>query len=180
MKGIVFTTFNDMLEQKIGLEMWGDLLGSVQPESGGAYTSAADFSDQELLDIAAKLSNKADTPVIDLVNGFGQYLFHVLAFKLSVFTNEMPNLMEFLKSIDDVIRKEVRKPYQNSNLPSIDKEQPKENSLTLPYHPTRKLCHLAECLINGATEHYETNVKASETAHIHNSAEKCTFFTRTL
>jgi hypothetical protein len=180
MKGIVFTAFNDMVEQKIGIEMWEDLLASARPDSGGVYTSVADFPDQELLDMVAELSTKTGTPVVDLINGFGQYLFHVLVFKHSVFTDEKPNLMEFLKSIENVIHKEVRKLYHNPNLPSIDWEQPEENSLILHYHSPRKLCHLAQGLIKGAAEHYETNIKISETACMHNGAEKCTFSISTL
>ncbi|MFK7865530.1 MAG: heme NO-binding domain-containing protein [Pseudohongiellaceae bacterium] len=175
MKGIVFTTFNDMVEQKIGIDMWESLLESVKPDSGGIYTSIEDFPDQELLDMVTELSKKTNTPAEVLVNAFGQYLFHALAFKHSVFTDEKPDLMEFLKSIESVIHKEVRKLYQNPNLPSIEWEQPTENHLTLYYHSPRKLCHLAEGLIKGAAEHYETKVDIAQTACMLDGAERCIF-----
>lgn len=175
MKGLVFTTFNDMVEQKIGIEMWESLLESVKPESGGIYTSIEDFPDQELLDIITVLSSKTGTPVVDLVNSFGQYLFHALAFKHPIFTDEKPDLIEFLKSIESVIHKEVRKLYQNPNLPSIEWEQPQEEKLILHYHSPRMLCHLAEGLIKGAAEHYDTKINISQSACMHDGADRCTF-----
>jgi hypothetical protein len=175
MKGIVFTTFNDMVEQKIGIDMWESLLETVKPESGGVYTSIEDFPDQELLGMVTELSNKTGTPVVDLVNAFGQYLFHALAFKHSVFTDEKPDLMGFLKSIENVIHKEVRKLYQNPNLPSIQWEQTQKDKLILHYHSPRMLCHLAEGLIKGAAEHYETKINISQSACMHNGADRCTF-----
>lgn len=175
MKGIVFTTFNEMVEQEIGIDMWESLLESVKPESGGIYTSIEDFPDQELLDMVTELSHKTGTPVTELIEAFGQYLFHALAFKHSIFTDQKPNLVEFLKSIESVIHKEVHKLYQNPNLPSIDWEQPEENTLILHYHSPRKLCRLADGLIRGAADHYKTKIKMSQTACMHDGADRCTF-----
>jgi len=54
------------------------LLDSVKPESGGVYTSIEDFPDQELMDMVTELSHKTGTPVTELIEAFGQYLFHAL------------------------------------------------------------------------------------------------------
>ena len=81
MKGIVFTTFNDMVENEIGIETWDAILESVKPESEGIYTSVEDFPDEELFAMISDLSNRTGTPVTELLKGFGQYLFHVLAMK---------------------------------------------------------------------------------------------------
>ena len=178
MKGVVFTAFNDMVEQKIGLEMWEDLLAAVNPDSGGVYTSVEDFPDQELLDMVQALSDKTGQSVEELIAAFGQYLFHVLAFKHSVFTDSKSNLMDFLKSIESVIHKEVRKLYENPNLPSIEWEQADANELVLHYHSPRKLCHLASGLIRGASEHYKTDIELTESQCMHEGAEKCTFIVR--
>lgn len=180
MKGIIFTAFNDMVEQKVGLAVWEDLLSSVNPESGGIYTSVEDFPDKELLDMVQGLSEKTGQPVSELIVSFGQYLFHVLAFKHSVFTSTKPNLMEFLKSIESVIHKEVMKLYENPNLPLIEWEQDDSKVLTLHYHSPRKLCHLASGLIQGAAEHYQTVIELTESQCMHNGAAKCTFIVKEL
>ncbi len=180
MKGVIFTAFNDMVEQKIGLSMWEELLAAVNPESGGVYTSLEDFPDQEFLDMVLGLSEKTGQPMEALVAAFGQYLFHVLAFKHSVFTENKPNLMDFLKSIESVIHKEVMKLYENPNLPTIEWEQTDESVLTLYYQSPRKLCHLASGLIRGAAEHYQTTIELSELQCMHDGAQKCTFVVKEL
>jgi len=83
--------------------------------------------------------------------------------------------MEFLKSIESVIHKEVRKLYQNPNLPGIEREQPAEGTLILYYHSPRKLCHLADGLIMGAAEHYKAEINMFQNTCIHDGAQRCTF-----
>ncbi len=180
MKGIVFTAFNDMVEQKIGLGMWEELLESVNPSSGGIYTSVEDFPDQELLNMVQALSERTGQSPEELITAFGQYLFHVLAFKHAVFTSAKPNLMEFLKSIESVIHKEVKKLYENPNLPTIEWEQAASDELTLYYHSPRMLCHLASGLIRGAAEHYQTSIELTEPHCMHNGADRCTFIVKAL
>lgn len=160
--------------------MWEDLLAAVNPASGGVYTSVEDFPDREMLDMVQALSEKTGQSIEDLIKAFGQYLFHVLAFKHSVFTDTKPNLMSFLKSIESVIHKEVMKLYENPNLPTIEWEQTDNHILTLHYQSPRKLCHLASGLIRGAAEHYQTVIELTELQCMHNGADKCTFIVKEL
>lgn len=175
MKGIVFTTFNDMVEKEIGIETWNAILDSVNPESEGIYTSVEDFPDEELFAMVSDLSNRTGTPVADLLKAFGQYLFHVLAMKHSVFVEEEPSFLDFLKSIDDVIHKEVEKLYPNPNLPTLSWEQLDENSLELYYRSPRKLCHLADGLIKGAGEQYKTKFTMEHSPCMHDGSDHCRF-----
>jgi predicted hydrocarbon binding protein len=155
-------------------------LDSVKPELGGVYAYIEGFPDQQLLDVVTKLSHRTGTPLTELIEAFGQSVFHCLAFKHSIFTDEKANLMEFMKSIESVIHKEVRKLYQNPNLLSIEWKQPAKDSLTLRYQSPRKLCHLADGLIRGAAEHYKTKINMSQTTGMHDGATRYTFLIETL
>jgi len=175
MKGIVLTTFNDMIEQEVGIDVWEQILESVKPASGGVYTSVEDFPDEELFSMVTELSRITGTPPMELVNAFGQYLFHVLAVKHSVFIDESPDFLEFLKSVEDVIHKEVKKLYPNSNLPSLKWEQSDERSLTLFYRSPRKLCFLADGLIRGAAKQYGVKYSIDHATCMHDGDEHCRF-----
>jgi len=175
MKGIVFTTFNDMVEQEIGIDVWEKILDSVNPESNGVYTSVEDFPDDELFAMVGELSEQTGTPVLELVRAFGQYLFHALAMKHPVFVDEKPDFIEFLKSIEDVIHKEVEKLYPNPNLPSLKWEQSEPNSITLFYKSPRKLCHLAEGLIKGAAKQYGVEYTFEHPVCMHDGHDHCRF-----
>lgn len=180
MKGIVFTTFNDMVEQEIGIEVWEKILDTVKPESAGIYTSVEDFPDEELIRMVSELSMITDTPVVELIKAFGQYLFHTLALKHPVFIEDEPDFIEFLKSIEDVIHKEVKKLYPNPNLPTLKWEQPDPASLIMFYTSPRKLCHLADGLIRGAAEKYKVDYTFSHDVCMHDGHENCEFKIRLL
>jgi predicted hydrocarbon binding protein len=175
MKGIIFTTFNDMIEQQLGIEVWESILDSVQPESRGIYTSVEDFPDTELFSMITELSSRTGKPATELVAAFGQYLFHILSFKHSVFVENEPNFLEFIKIIETVIHKEVKKLYPNPHLPSLDWKQLNDKSLLLFYRSPRKLCHLADGLINGAAEHYQVKIKVDHDPCIHDGSDHCCF-----
>ena len=175
MKGIVFTTFNDMVEEKVGIDVWERILETVNPDSEGIYNAVEDFPDEEFLEMVGELSDITGTPAIELVRAFGLFLFHTLAVKHSVFINDKPDFIEFLKSIEDVIHKEVRKLYPNPNLPSLEWQQPAENALTLFYKSPRKLCHLAEGLIKGAAEQYGVEYTMQHDICMHDGSDHCRF-----
>lgn len=175
MKGIIFTTFNDMVEEKVGIDVWERILETVNPDSEGIYNAVEDFPDEEFLGMLGELSNITGTPAIELVRSFGLFLFHALAVKHSVFIEDRPDFIEFLKSIEDVIHKEVRKLYPNPNLPSLEWQQPAKNALTLFYKSPRKLCHLAEGLIKGAAKQYDVKYTLQHDICMHDGSDHCRF-----
>lgn len=163
-----------MVEQQIGINVWDKILDTVKPQSGGVYTSVEDFPDDELLAMITELSNQTGTSQVDLIKSFGNYLFHTLAHRHTVFMQE-PDFFSFLKSIEHVIHKEVLKLYPGSNLPSLDWEQPTQNQLVLRYHSPRRLCMLAVGLIKGAAAYYNTDYQLEHSPCMHDGASHCQF-----
>lgn len=87
----------------------------------------------------------------------------------------MTDLFEFLKSIHDVIHKEVEKLYKTQNLPVIRCEQPGPDLLLMDYRSPRKLCHLADGLIRGAAKQFNTEVLISHDVCMHDGSDHCEF-----
>ena len=175
MKGAVFIAFNQMIEEQAGVETWEKLLDEVNPESGGIYTSIEDFPDEELFSLVAKLSEISGEPVSVLVESFGYFLFSFLNEKYPVFTQSESNFLSFLESIDGVIHKEVKKLYENANLPTLDYEKIDNNTLIMRYQSPRKLCLLAEGLIRGAAKHYGVEYTLDHETCLHKDDSCCTF-----
>lgn len=175
MKGAVFIAFNQMIESQAGIDVWERLLDEVDPDSGGIYTSVEDFPDEELFALVTKLSEISGKPVPDLVESFGCYLFSFLNEKYPVFTESEPNFIGFLKSIDGVIHKEVRKLYENANLPTLDYKEETESSIVMRYRSPRKLCVLAEGLIRGAAVYYDVKYSLDHETCLHKGDDCCTF-----
>jgi len=178
MKGVVFTTFNEMVEEELGLEAWERLLAEVDPASGGIYTSVEEYEDDELMSMVASLSRTLDKPAGALVEHFGYYLFGTLAKKYPEFVRDAPDLFTFLESIDGVIHKEVRKLYHNPHLPSIETRRVDGNTLQMIYRSPRKLCQLATGLIKGAADSYQREADISHDVCMHDGAPHCDFTIR--
>jgi len=72
-----------------------------------------------------------------------------------------------------VIHKEVRKLYNSPNLPTLDCEDIDEKTLLVKYYSPRKLCLLAEGLIRGAAQHYQTEYSLNHETCMHKGADQC-------
>lgn len=167
MKGVIFTTFNEMIENQFGLGMWDDLIDRVDPASGGAYTAVDTYDDAELVALVKELSAQTQTPLPDLLFAFGQYAFKPLADSYPAAIRPDMDAKEFLQSVHDVIHVEVKKLYPDAVLPTFTYEDPAPDRLVMIYDSVRKMCPLAQGLIQGAAHHFgvtiEINVTSRET-----------------
>ncbi len=157
MKGIIFTTFNRLVEEKFGLEIWDRMIESVQPESEGIYVSTSTYSFQELINLVQDLSKETEVPVNDLIRVFGEYVFPFLA-------NSQPQLVdsktakEFLLKVNDIVHFEVRKLYPDAELPLFDYEDPGDGKLVMIYSSIRNLPTFVEGLIIGVGLYFSEKI----------------------
>ncbi|WP_444994854.1 heme NO-binding domain-containing protein [Aliikangiella sp. IMCC44359] len=173
MQGIVFTALSDCIIENFGLATWNETLEKVAPESEGIYTSSANYADEELFALVGELSNKTGLPAADLVKTLGIYIFPYLIQHMPDAHQPGMTLKSFLLSVDQVIHKEVKRLYPNSYLPTIEYSDPSSNLLIMKYHSKRKLCHLAEGLIEGAAQHFKESINIAHTQCMHNGYDCC-------
>ncbi len=159
MKGIVFLFFFDMVGEKFSIEMRERLVVELQPPSGGAYTTVGTYSPQEIVDLVAKLSEITSISVPDLLKTFGRHL-------LTRFTELFPDFFEvatstfdFLPQVESYVHLEVKKLYNDAELPSFTCESPYPGRLEMTYRSARNLPDLAEGLILGTADHFNERVE---------------------
>ena len=155
MKGIVMTSLVDMIQEKHGLSVWFEVLDLAGLE--GIYTSGDYYPDEEIISLLQAFSTIVDKPVPAILHEFGMY---VLPFFLSgdfEFKLEGMSFLDFLESVDQVIHVEVKKLYPDAQLPSFSYNRVTPEKLIIEYVSQRKLCHLAEGLIESASEIFETS-----------------------
>ena len=75
MKGIVFTEFLEMVEQRFGLEMVDRIIDAAALDNDGAYTAVGTYPCRELLQLVGALAAATATPAPKLVRAFGHHLF---------------------------------------------------------------------------------------------------------
>ena len=171
MQGSIFTAFSKMVVEKMGIETWNELLDTVKPTSEGIYTNGMQYEDSEIMALVAALSAKTDAPT--LVRTFGSYLFIHLYNSSPTNLSHIDNLKDFLRSIDSVIHKEVKRVYPQAYLPSFDYSEEENGNLIMYYQSKRKLCHLSEGLIISAASHFNEEIEITQPNCMHNGAEKC-------
>ncbi len=164
MKGIIFTEFIEMVENKFGFPVAEKIISHANLSSGGVYTAVGTYDFDEMLQLVTNLSHETAIAIPDLLTAFGKHLF-------SGFYNVYPHYFtgkndafDFLKNIENYIHAEVLKLYSDAQLPSIQTTcSPDHRKLTLVYSSDRKLSDLAVGLIQGCADHFHQNIHIEKT-----------------
>lgn len=154
MRGIVFTEFLDLVEEKFSPDMADTIIEASDLPSKGAYTSLGTYDHSEMLQLVTHLSQKTNIPVPALLRTFGEHLFTRFSEGYPVFFEGISHAFEFLKNLDGYIHVEVRKLYPDAELPKFDYETPSENTLVMIYSSSRPFGDLAEGLLSGCIKHF--------------------------
>lgn len=157
MKGVVFTEFLELVEDKFGYEMVDHIIAEAAPSNNGAYTSVGTYPFAELAAMLGALSNKTGLPPNDLLIVFGQHLFKVFFASYGHFFERINDPFDFLQNIESHIHVEVKKLYPDAELPTIACTKEDDKTLFLHYLSKRRLHALAHGLIQSTMEHFNTN-----------------------
>jgi hypothetical protein len=154
MKGIVFSEFIDMVEERYSPEVADRIIAMSTLSTGGAYTAVGTYDHRELIELVANLAAVTGAAAPALVREFGRHLFRRFAELYPVHFERPRNVFEFLATLDGTIHREVHKLYPDAELPRFEHAYPAPDRMVLDYLSRRSLADLAEGLIQGCIEHY--------------------------
>jgi hypothetical protein len=156
MKGIVFTEFLELVEDKYGLEMVDDIITNSDLKSNGIYTSVGTYSFSEMLQLLQHLSTNTGLSIDNLLFSYAEHFFGVLQDSYPKLLAEYSDPIELLASIDYHIHIEVRKIYPDADLPSFKVIEKTEDSLVLIYKSHKAMHHFGLGLMHKAFEHFNS------------------------
>lgn len=159
MKGIVFSEFIELVEDKFGFEMADDIIDKSNLASGGAYTSVGTYDHKELLQLVTHLSQQTGISVEALVKVFGEHLLVRFSEGYPIFFESVTTCFEFLDSIENKVHVEVKKLYPEAELPTFDSQIESEQKMTLIYTSKRPFSALAYGLIKGASTYFNEQIE---------------------
>jgi hypothetical protein len=149
MRGLVFTEFIQLVEEKFGVVMADELLSTPGLTDGGAYTSVGQYPHTEMLAMVGALSERSGIPASDLCKIFGEWLFPKLARSFDFSVGAHSDAFSFLASLDGLIHVEVRKLYPQAELPQVPIIRMDDRELVMEYRSKRPFADVAEGLLRG-------------------------------
>lgn len=156
MKGIVFTEFLELVEEKFGLAMVDTIIESSDLESKGVYTAIGTYSFSEMLALVTNLSKNTDIPVDQLLTVYAEHFFGVIEKSYPGLLATYSDPIEMLASIEDHIHIEVRKIYPDAELPTFTTLERTETTLVMLYKSSRAMYSFGLGLMNKTFEHFNT------------------------
>lgn len=78
MKGIVFTQFLELVEERYGLEVVDKIIYQSKLESQGIYTSIGTYSFSEMLQLLENLRDYTGISIDNLLLIYGEHFFSVI------------------------------------------------------------------------------------------------------
>lgn len=112
MKGIVFTEFLDLVEDKFGIEMVDKIIEQSKLDSDGVYTAIGTYKFSEMLQLLDNLSKNTGISTDDLLLVYAEHFFTVLKESYPGLLATYKDPIEMLSSIEDHIHVEVKKSIQ--------------------------------------------------------------------
>lgn len=147
MKGIIFTEFLELVEEKFGLEMVDKIITQSNLDSGGAYTAVGTYDFGEMLQLISNLSQNTDISVDDLLMVYSEHLFAALVKSHPDLVSHYKDPMDLLASIENHIHVEVKKIYPEAQLPTFDLEVRTDTKMVMVYKSDKALYMLGKGLM---------------------------------
>lgn len=157
MKGIVFTEFLDLVEEKFGLETVEQIIDQSELESNGIYTAVGTYKFTEMVSLLTNLSNLTRIKPNDLLKVYGLHFFEVLVKNYGTILKSYKTPLELLASIDEHIHVQVRKLYPDAELPYFETIERTEKKLIMIYHSSRAMYAFADGLMEKTFKYYNEN-----------------------
>lgn len=153
MKGIIFTEFIEMVENKFGFEMADRVIQDSNLSFKGHYTAVGTYDHREIVKLVNSLSLQLHIPTDELFTLYGQYLFRILVSNYAHFVEEGDNALTFLERVESYIHPEVLKIYPEAELPRFETKR-EQDRMIMTYYSPRALGYLARGIIQGCLVHF--------------------------
>ena len=171
MKGIIFNLVEDSVVDAHGLEAWDQILEKAGLD--GAYTTLGNYPDADFVALVSAGSSLFGIEPPDLTREIGRDALGRLAKRFPRFFTPHDSVRPFLLTLNDVIHPEVLKLHLDSTPPAFWFDELDRDHLVVHYRSQRRLCALAEGLIEGAAAYYGQEASVVQTQCMLDGADHC-------
>ena len=166
----------DLLEAAVssahGAHAWDDMLDATG--AAGVYTSLGNYQDSELVALIGALAARTGESEPWTLRWFGRTAMPMLAAAYPAFFVDQDDIRTFVVALNDIIHPEVRKLYPGADVPTFGFRRVDEATVVLRYGSPRRMCALAEGLIEGAAAQFGQQVTITQRDCMLRNDELCT------
>lgn len=155
MKGIVFTEFLEMVEEKFGIETADSIITNSNLKSEGIYTAVGTYDFKEMLSLVTNLHKETNIDVDTLVHAYGVYFFNTVKKGYHDILDYYKGAFDMIAGIEKHIHVHVRKIYPDAELPYFITHEESDDKLVLEYHSERAMSSFALGLMESTLDHYK-------------------------
>ena len=175
MKGVVFNLLEEFITREYGEDAYEDILDTCALENGGVFIGPETYPDADFAALVDAACGRLGVTRADTLRAFGRFMFPSLLRRFPAFAEGHTHPRTFLKTVGDVIHVEVGKLMRETEPPEVTCVDAAHGGLILTYRSHRRLCALAEGLLDGAAAHFETPLARRQTACVDDGADRCEF-----
>jgi hypothetical protein len=157
MKGFIFTNFIEFVETNHGLEMVDEMITNCNLPSQGIYSSFSSYEFDELVSLLTFVSQKTKVNPEILLEKFGVFVFPYLIGKHSYIIENFDNPIDLIGGIENHIHIEVKKLYNDADLPTFRVVEKTTKKLTIIYNSSKGLTYFAIGLMKETLNHFNVN-----------------------
>jgi hypothetical protein len=173
MKGIVFNLLEEAVVEAHGPDAWDQVLEDVGVD--GAYTSLGNYPDDEAMALVAAICEQVGESADAVLRDFGRAALPRLVSRFPEFAAAHSTAKSFLMRLDDTIHPEVVKLYPDARPPRFRFEDPAPDVLVMHYVSERRLCAMAEGMIEASAAHFGATLALEHAECMRQGAPRCTF-----
>lgn len=164
MKGIIFTEFMTLVEDKFGLKVLDEVLDGAEDE--GVYTTVGSYDHRDLVKLIIELSKISGISATQLQEVFGESVFINLYKTIpnQAGLKECQTAFQFIRHVEDYIHVEVKKLYPEAKPPSFEFLSESETQMTFDYKSARCMSHVCIGLVKGCANHFNEKIDISTQA----------------
>ncbi len=159
MKGIIFTEFLELVENKFGLATVEEIIEKADLPSKGSYTAVGTYSFSEMLELLKQLSEKTKLSIDDLLYTYATHFFNVILESYPKLIESYKDPIDLLSSVEDHIHIEVRKIYPDAELPTFETLEKSKEHLIMLYRSSRAMYSFGLGLMDETFKHFDTKAE---------------------
>ncbi|GEM74488.1 heme NO-binding domain-containing protein [Vibrio sagamiensis] len=158
MKGVIFTEFIELVEEKFGLDVVDNMFFKANDE--GIYTSVGSYDHKRLVQLIIQLSKLTNISTESLQETFGESLFENLINSIPSGINyqKFDSTFSLIRQVETLIHVEVKKLYPNTSPPQFYFISETASEMVFDYRSARCMSHVCFGLIKGCAKYFNETV----------------------